>query len=200
MKILPVNTPSLLNLSAAMNNIKSTPSVSFTSNPQERRLAPFPPSTSAVPTPTQLQSQPAQINEPPIVYFTRPHTGDVGPVADSWRVRQGLVSNSPSQVNQTNNVSSFGGPVQPSLRSGPPRERNEYVSDVGDEGYESWSPENRRYESQEYMPGRNHSGPRSRMNSGWDYMPNNNNNNNRSRQRNSSGHGDRNWNGNRRWH
>jgi hypothetical protein len=89
--------------------------------------------------------------------------------------------------------------VQPSLRSGPPWERNEYVGDVGDEGYESWSPENRRYESQEYMPGRNHSGPRSRMNSGWDYMPSNNNNN-RSRQRNSSGHGDRNWNGNRRWH
>ncbi|KAJ6404235.1 hypothetical protein OIU84_012421 [Salix udensis] len=187
MKILPVNTPPSLNLSAAMNNIKSTPSVSFTSNP-ERQPFPFPPS-SALPTPTQLQSQPAQVNDPQIAYSSRPHAGDAGPVADSWRSRQGLASNSPSQANQINYVSSSGRPVQPSLQSGPPWERNEYV---GDEGYESWSPESRRNESQEHMPGRNHSGTRSRTNSGWDY--------NRSRQRNSSGHGDRNWNGNRRWH
>lgn len=109
---------------------------------------------------------------------------------DSWRVRQSLVSNSPSHVNQNNYVPPYGGPVQPRLRSGPPRERNEYL---GDEGFESWSPENSRFESQEYMSGRNYSG--ARTNSGWDYLPDN-----RSRQRNSSGYRDRNRNGNRRRH
>eukprot|EP00258_Populus_trichocarpa_P024685 XP_024440704.1 homeobox protein LUMINIDEPENDENS [Populus trichocarpa] len=196
MKNLPVNTPSLPNPSAAigpsmwvetMNNVKPAPSISLTSNPPERWPVPFPRSTSAVPAPTQLQSH---INEPPTVHSSWPHTGDVGPMRDSWRVRQSLVSNSPSHVNQNNYVPPYGGPVQPQLRSGPPRERNEYL---GDEGIESWSPENSRFESQEYMSGRNYSG--ARTNSGWDYLPDN-----RSRQRNSSGYRDRNRNGNRRRH
>ncbi|KAJ6972995.1 homeobox protein LUMINIDEPENDENS isoform X2 [Populus alba] len=192
MKNLPVNTPSLPNPSAAigpsmwvetMNNVKPAPSISLTSNPPERWPVPFPRSTSAVSAPTQLQSH---INEPPTVHSLWPHTGDVGPMRDSWRVRQSLVSNSPSRVNQNNYEPPYGGPVQPQLRSGPPRERNEYL---GDEGFESWSPENSRFESQEYMSGRNHSG--GRTNSGWDYLPDN-----RSRQRNSSGYRDRNRNGN----
>ncbi|XP_011033582.1 PREDICTED: homeobox protein LUMINIDEPENDENS-like isoform X2 [Populus euphratica] len=196
MKNLPVNTPSLPNPSDAigpsmwvetMNNLKPAPSISLTSNPPERWPVPFPRSTSAVPAPTQLQSH---INEPPTVYSSWPHAVDVGPMRDSWRVRQSLVSNSPSHVNQNNYVPPNGGPVQPQMRSGPPRERNEYL---GDEGFESWSPENSRFESQEYMSGRNYSG--ARTNSGWDYLPDN-----RSRQRNSSGYRDRNRNGNRRRH
>lgn len=191
MKNLPVNTPSLPNPSAAigpsmwvetMNNVKPAPSISLTSNPPERWPVPFSRSTSAVSAPTQLQSH---VNEPPTVHSSWPHTGDVGPMRDSWRVRQSLVSNSPSRVNQNNYEPPYGGPVQPQLRSGP-RERNEYL---GDEGFESWSPENSRFESQEYMSGRNHSG--GRTNSGWDYLPDN-----RSRQRNSSGYRDRNRNGN----
>ncbi|KAH8489209.1 hypothetical protein H0E87_024743 [Populus deltoides] len=193
MKNLPVNTPSRPNPSAAigpsmwvetMNNVKPAPSISLTSNPPERWPVPFPRSTSAVPAPTQLQSH---INEPPTVYSSWPHTSDVGPMRDSWRVRQSLASNSPSHVNQNNYVPPYGGPVQPQLRSGPPRERNEYV---GDEGFESWSPENSRFESQEYMSGRNYSG--ARTNTGWDYLPDN-----RSRHENSSGYRDRNRKGNR---
>lgn len=187
MENIPAKPPSLPSLSAASGpsmwvetmNLKPAQSISLTSNPPERRPVPFPRSTAAVPAPTQLQSQPSHISEPPTVYSSWPPTGDIGAVPDSRRVRQSLVSHPPSPVNQNNYVPPYGGPVQPQLRPGPPRERNEYL---GDEGFESWSPENSHFESQEYMSGRNHAG--ARMNSGWDCMPNK-----RSRQRNSSVYG-----------
>ena len=99
--------PSLPSLSAAtgpsmwvetMNNLKPAQSISLTSNPPERRPVPFTRSTAAVPATTLLQSQPSHINEPPTVYSSWPHTGDIGAVSDFWRVRQSLVSHPPSHV------------------------------------------------------------------------------------------------------
>ncbi|KAJ6674907.1 ZINC FINGER CCCH DOMAIN-CONTAINING PROTEIN 6-RELATED [Salix viminalis] len=174
MENIPAKPPSLPSLPAAsgpsmwvetMNNLKPAQSISLTSNPPERR----PVSISTVNS-CSSSSNTVQCLIP-------------------WRVRQSLVPHPPSRVNQNNCVPPYGGPVQPQLRSGPPRERNEYL---GDEGFESWSPENSHFESQEHMSGRNYSG--ARMNSGRDCLPNK-----RSRQRNSSVYGDRNRNGNGRW-
>ncbi|KAJ9171859.1 hypothetical protein P3X46_015166 [Hevea brasiliensis] len=195
-KNLPVISPNLHNFSATagpsvrietVNNVKPAPIVSFAMNTPDRQAVPFP---MPIATPTPAHSHPL-ISEPALVHSSRPSTGNMGSMPDSWRGRQGLATSSPSQVNRTNYDASLRGPVQPHLQSGPPWERNEYA---GDEGFESWSPENSPVRSPEYMHGRNYQG--SRMNPRWNYTPDN-----RSRQRNYSGNRDnnRNGNGNRRW-
>lgn len=191
-KNLPFSSHSLNNFSATagtsmrietVNNVKPVPSVSFPMNAPDRRQDSFP-MPIATPTPTRPHSL---VSEPAVVQAS---TGNLVSVPDSWRARQRLASTSASQVNQTNNDGMFRGSVQPQVRSGPPWERNEYK---GDEGFESWSPENSPGRSPEYMQGRNHTGS-GRINTGWKYTPDNG-----SRQQNHSGRWDHYRNGNRRW-
>ncbi|XWS76517.1 hypothetical protein CRYUN_Cryun01aG0183200 [Craigia yunnanensis] len=190
-----VNT--LTNLSAAagpslrvetMSNVKPAP-ISMTPNVPEKMHYSF--SMSPL-MPTLSRPQLPHASDPPLQthpYSSRPPVGNIGPMSDPWRARQSLASNPHSQSNQKNYNASFGGSVQPQLRSGPPREGNEYV---GNEGFESWSPENSPHRSSENVPGRNYLEPR--INSGWRYRPD------RSWQGNSPGYQDQNRQRNRRWH
>ncbi|XWS31685.1 hypothetical protein CRYUN_Cryun23aG0097100 [Craigia yunnanensis] len=195
---------SLTNLSAGagpslrvktMSNVKPAP-ISMTPNvPEKMRssfsLSPLMPKLSRPQTPSQLWPQLPHVSNPPLrtlLYSSRPTVGNIGPMSDPWKARQSLASNPCSQTNQNNYNALFGGSVQPQLRSGPPREGNEYVDN---EGFESWSPENSPNRSLEYVAGRNY--PEPRMNSGWSYRPDS------SWQGNSSGYRDQNRQGNRRW-
>ncbi|XVF21914.1 hypothetical protein REPUB_Repub12eG0129900 [Reevesia pubescens] len=197
---------SLRNLSAAagagsslrvqtMSNVKPAP-ISMTPNVPEKNhssfsMSPLMPTQSRPQSPPQLRPQLPHVSDPHLQthpFSSRPPVGNIGPMSDPWRARQSLASNPHSQANRNNYNALFGGSVQPQLRSGPPRERNEYV---GDEGFESWSPENSPNRSSEYVSGRNYLEPR--MNPGWSYRPD------RSRQGNSPGFRDQNRQGNRRW-
>ena len=193
---------SLTNLSAAagpslrvetMSNVKPA-RISMTPNVPEKMhssfsLSPLMPTLSR-PQTQQLQPQLPHVSDPLQMhpYSSRPPVGNIGPMSDPWRARQSLASNPHSQANQNNYNASFGGSVQPQIRSGPPREGNEYV---GNDGFESWSPENSPHRSSENVPGRNYLEPR--MNSGWRYRPD------RSWQGNSPVYRDQNRQGNRRW-
>ncbi|XVE73272.1 hypothetical protein DITRI_Ditri11bG0104000 [Diplodiscus trichospermus] len=195
---------SLTNISAAVGpslRVESTSSVKpapvcMTPNVQEKMhssfsVSPMMPTLTRPQTPPQPQTQLPHVSDPPMQthpYSSRPAVGNAGPMSDRWRGRQSLASNPHSQANQNNYNASFGGSVQPQLRSGPPREGNEYVSN---EGFESWSPENSPKRPSEYVPGRNYLEPR--MNSGWSYRPD------RSWQGNSPGYRGQNRQGNRRW-
>ncbi|KAK8636005.1 hypothetical protein V6N13_004715 [Hibiscus sabdariffa] len=99
-------------------------------------------------------------------YSTRPPVGNIGPISDPWRGGQSLGSNLHSQANQNNNNASlFRGSMRPHLRSDcPPREGNDYS---GNDGFESWSPDNSPNRSSEYGAGQNYMEPR--MNSGRSY-------------------------------
>ncbi|XWS36207.1 hypothetical protein CRYUN_Cryun20dG0065500 [Craigia yunnanensis] len=203
MKNLPLAN-NLTNLSAVaghssrigtMSNVKPAP-ISMTPNAPETlhssfSLSPLMPTLSRPQTPLQLWPQLAHVSDPPLQthpYSSRPPVGNIGPMSDPWRARQGLASNPHSQANQNNYGPPFGGSVQPQLRSGPPREGNEYV---GNEGFESWSPEHSPNRSSEYVQGRSY--PEPRMKSGWSYGPN------KSWQRYSPGYEDQNRQGNRKW-
>ncbi|KAK8499508.1 hypothetical protein V6N12_011593 [Hibiscus sabdariffa] len=132
--------------------------------------SPLMPTLSQRQTPQQLQPQPPHAYDPLQThpYSTRPPVGNIGPKSDPWRGRHGLDSSVHSQVNQNNYnaSSSFGGSIQPQLRSGrPPREGNEYS---GNDGFESWSPDNSPNRSSEYATGQNYREPR--MNSGRSHI------------------------------
>ncbi|KAH1108057.1 hypothetical protein J1N35_011825 [Gossypium stocksii] len=147
--------------------------------------SPLMPTLTQRQTPAQLQPQVPHASDP---YSTRPPVGNLGPMPDPWRGRQSLGSNLHSQANQNNyNASSFGGSMHPQLRTDPPREGKEYA---GNEGFESWSPDNSPNRSSEYVAGRNYMEPR--MNSGWNYRADR-----PSWQGNSSGYRDPNRQGNR---
>ncbi|EEF41619.1 Homeobox protein LUMINIDEPENDENS, putative [Ricinus communis] len=191
---LPMNTPHARNFLAGssvrvetVNHVQPAQSVSYAMNTPERQpvSSPLPPS---LPITTRAHPQTHLVSDPVHVHQS---TGNMGSMPESWRSRQLVASNSVSQVNQTNyDASSFRGPAQPQVRPGPPWERNEYM---GNDGFESWSPENSPSRSPEYMPGRNYPGPGT--NPGWNYNPDN-----RARQRDyNSGHRDQTRNGNRRW-
>ncbi|XP_050367171.1 homeobox protein LUMINIDEPENDENS [Argentina anserina] len=115
------------------------------------------------PQPVQRQNH---YSESP--YFSKPPTVKHGlPLSDSWRSdRQGLPSNYRYLENQNQyyNAPSYGGPLQQQaqLRSGPPYEGSEYMSNGG--GFESWSPpEDSPARNAEYnMYGRNAYGPADR--------------------------------------
>ncbi|GMI73769.1 luminidependens [Hibiscus trionum] len=154
--------------------------------------SPLMPTLSQRQTPQQLQPQPHHAYDPLQThpYLTRPPVGNIGPMSDPWRGRQSLDSNLHSQVNQNNYnaSSSFGGSMQPQLRSGrPPREGNEYASN---DGFESWSPENSPNRPSEFVEGRNYMEPG--MNSGRSYRADRT-----SWQGHSSGYKDQNRQGNR---
>ncbi|KAK8614570.1 hypothetical protein V6N13_068370 [Hibiscus sabdariffa] len=81
-------------------------------------------------------------------YSTRPPVGNIGPTSDPWRGGQSLGSNLHSQANQNNNnASSFRGSMRPHLRE-------------GNDGFESWSPDNSPNRSSEYGAGQNYMEPR----------------------------------------
>ncbi|TYI68449.1 hypothetical protein E1A91_D08G089600v1 [Gossypium mustelinum] len=165
-------------------NVK-TAAISMAPHIPEKVHTSFSPSP-LMPTLTQLQPQVPHASDP---YSTRPPVGNLGPMPDPWRGRQSLGSNLHSQANQNNyNASSFGGSMHPQLRTDPPREGKEYA---GNEGFESWSPDNSPNRSSEYVAGRNYMEPR--MNSGWNYRADR-----PSWQGNSSGYRDPNRQGNRR--
>ncbi|KAK8283341.1 hypothetical protein V6Z12_D08G088000 [Gossypium hirsutum] len=165
-------------------NVK-TAAISMAPHIPEKVQTSFSPSP-LMPTLTQLQPQVPHASDP---YSTRPPVGNLGPMPDPWRGRQSLGSNLHSQANQNNyNASSFGGSMHPQLRTDPPREGKEYA---GNEGFESWSPDNSPNRSSEYVAGRNYMEPR--MNSGWNYRADR-----PSWQGNSSGYRDPNRQGNRR--
>ncbi|OMO63761.1 hypothetical protein CCACVL1_22294 [Corchorus capsularis] len=176
------NTSSLTSLSAAgrpplrvetMTSMKPVP-VSMTPNAPEKlhssySMSPLMPTLSRPQTPPQLRPQLPHVTDPSLQthpYSSRPLVGNIGTMSDPWRARQGLASNPYPQTNQNNYNASFGGSMQPQLRSGPPWEGNEYV---GNDGFESWSPDNSPNRSSEHVPGRNYLEPR--MNPGWNYRP-----------------------------
>ncbi|XVF72570.1 hypothetical protein PTKIN_Ptkin12aG0131600 [Pterospermum kingtungense] len=182
---------SLTNLSAAagpslrvetISNVVPSP-ISVKPNVAEKvhtsfSMSPLMPTLSRPQTPQQLQPQLPHVSDPPLqthLFSTRPQVENIGPMSDPWRTRQRLASNPHSQNNYN---ASFGGYV-----SG-----NEYV---GNEGFESWSPENSPNMSSQYVSGRNYQEPR--MNSGWSYRPD------RSWVGNSGGYQDQNRQANRRW-
>lgn len=212
MKNLPISNACLPNISAAagpsvrvehINNLKVA---AMPVNASEKQPTSYSMS-SLMPTQTRSHKQPQQ----PLVSDYRHVTpqyiptstsrlpmGNVGPVSDSWRASQQMASNPHYQANQNNYNASFGGgPVrQPQLLSGLPGDGNSFV---GNDGFESWSPENSPTRQPEYMSRRNLQDPVT--DSGLSYRPE------RSRQWNSSGyqevrdhnkHGDRNWRGRRR--
>ncbi|XP_022758039.1 LOW QUALITY PROTEIN: homeobox protein LUMINIDEPENDENS-like [Durio zibethinus] len=195
---------SLTNLSAAAgpslrvgtrSNVKPA-SISMTPNVPEKMhssfsMSPLMPTQSRPQMPPQLRPQQPHVSDPPLqthLYSSRPPVGNISPMSDPWRARQSLASNPHSQANQNNYNASFGGPVQPQLLSGLLGEGNEYV---GNEGFESWSPENSPKRSSEHVQGRNYLEPG--MNSAWTYRPD------RSWQGNSPEYRDQNRQGNRRW-
>ncbi|KAK0582114.1 hypothetical protein LWI29_021628 [Acer saccharum] len=144
-------------------------------------------SPSLLHTSTRSQAQPQHPHMSDPMHFTpqynsRPPAGNLGPVSDSWRASQGSASIPRYQANPNNYNASFGSPVQqPQLLSGPSRGRNKYV---GNDGFESWSPEHSPTRQSEYMS------------PGMSYRPD------RSRQWNSPGYQDvqdHNKHGNKRW-
>ena len=115
--------------------------------------------------------------------------GNLGPVPDSWRGRQGLASN---PLNQNNYNLPVGGALQHPPLTAPSRERNEYVFE---DDFETWSPEGSPSRTPEYMLG-GHNPLEPRMSSGRNYGPERL----RHQHRNSSGYRDHNNKyGNRRW-
>uniref|UniRef100_A0A2P2L5A0 Homeobox domain-containing protein n=4 Tax=Rhizophora mucronata TaxID=61149 RepID=A0A2P2L5A0_RHIMU len=172
------------------------PSTSFTMNTPERRGVAFPlqglsPTLTPVPMPGSIRSQmqPPHMTEPQPMYLSRSSAGNVGPMPDSWMAGRGLPSHAQSRASQHNYGPSVGGPVQIQMRLGPRGEKNEFV---GNEVFESWSPENSPSRSSDYIPGRNTMGPR--LNSGWEFIPDN-----RSMPQNIPRHGGRNRHEDRRW-
>lgn len=173
MKNLPNASPSYI------SNVKAAP---MHINAPERQPVSHPSST-LIPTSArsqpQLQPQQPHMSNPTHVaslYPSRQPMGNSGPASESWQASQRLASNSRYQVNQNNYNGSFGGPMQRrQVLSGPPRERNGYA---GNDGFESWSPDNSPTRPPEYEPRRNLQEPR--MNSGWSNGPD------RSRQWNTS--------------
>ncbi|GAV83362.1 hypothetical protein CFOL_v3_26810 [Cephalotus follicularis] len=152
-----------------------------TGHASERRF----PCSPSLPVQTKAQ-QPPFMSNPSHNY--RPPVGNLGPVYDSWEIRQGLVLNPRSHANQNNYNASYTRPVPSQMMSNPPWEGD---GNVVDGGFESWSPENSPTRSAIYTPESNSVEPR--MNFGWNYRPD------RSRQRNSAGYRDNNWPGNGRW-
>ncbi|KAJ8749570.1 hypothetical protein K2173_026219 [Erythroxylum novogranatense] len=184
MKNATVTIHSIENYSTAREetskHIRPSPTLPFAANPPEIRSIAFPlsptptPTAAQMSTPVRSSSCLARITEQPVVYSSRLPTADVGQVPDCWRSRQGgLTLNSLSRANQSNHDASFGRALQPQIPSLPSWDRNEHL---GDEVFESWSPENSPDNLSDQRPGRNYPGRRS--NSGWEYMPDN-----RSRQR-----------------
>ncbi|ESR57502.1 hypothetical protein CICLE_v100186171mg, partial [Citrus x clementina] len=173
MKNLPNASPSYI------SNVKAAP---MHINAPERQPVSHP-SPTLIPTSArsqpQLQPQQPHMSNPTHVaslYPSRQPMGNSGPASESWQASQRLASNSRYQVNQNNYNGSFGGPMQRrQVLSGPPRERNGYA---GNDGFESWSPDNSPTRPPEYEPRRNLQEPR--MNSGWSNGPD------RSRQWNTS--------------
>ncbi|XP_065861299.1 homeobox protein LUMINIDEPENDENS [Euphorbia lathyris] len=163
----------------AMDNVKTAASLHLA--PERRQVSLSLSSTMPMSTPNRSYSRTPLTPEP--MHSSRQSTGNIGSMPESWRARQGLASNLQSRVNQNNHETSFRGALQAR------RERNEYI---GEEGFESWSPENSPGRSPENMPGRNYTGGRS--NGGGNYTHDNG-----SRQRNFDNHRDHNWNGNRRF-
>ncbi|XVF72565.1 hypothetical protein PTKIN_Ptkin12aG0131500 [Pterospermum kingtungense] len=165
-------------------NAMTSPNVEFSNHglqsnpPASVSVSPLIPTLSRPQTPQELRPQVPHVSDPPLpthLFSTRPQVENIGPTSDPWRARQRLASNPHSQNNYN---TSFGGYV-----SG-----NEYV---GNEGFESWSPENSPNRSTQYASGRNYQEPR--MKSGWSYRPD------RSWQGNSGGYQDQNRQANRRW-
>lgn len=149
-----------------------------------------------LPRPTRplTQQQPSSML-PPEPQLPLHHTmpmGNLGPVPDSWRGRQGLASN---PLNQNNYNLPVGGALQHPPLTAPSRERNEYVFE---DDFETWSPEGSPSRTPEYMLG-GHNPLEPRMSSGRNYGPERL----RHQHRNSSGYRDHNNkygnNGNRRW-
>ncbi|XAR61293.1 hypothetical protein NMG60_11034943 [Bertholletia excelsa] len=140
--------------------------------PELQPVAAFPPAVS-LPTPTPLPAR----SQPPEPLLS----------AHSRRATQGLASNSHLQINQNNHNAFLGGPMQPPLQLGHPRDRGDLV---GEPAFESWSPERSPISSSEHLPGWNH--PEPRMSLGHNYRselgPS------RSRPWNSSGYRDRDYN------
>ncbi|KAK2649382.1 hypothetical protein Ddye_016871 [Dipteronia dyeriana] len=196
---LSINSPIIHNQASemhlAMNNNLSAaagPSMRIDIMQAQERQPVFS-SPSLLHTSTRSQGQPQHPHMSDPMHFTpqytsRPPAGNLGPVSDSWRASQGSASIPRYQANPNNYNASFGGPVQqPLLLSGPSRGRNKYV---GNDGFESWSPEHSPTRPSEYMSGRNFQEP------GMSCRPD------RSRQWNSSGHQDvqdHNKHGNKRW-
>ncbi|KAL5862942.1 hypothetical protein ACOSQ3_000456 [Xanthoceras sorbifolium] len=192
---LPITGTSLPNLSAvaghsmSIDGINSAKAAPISIHAPERQ--PVFSSPSLLPT-SRSQAQPRQQPHmsdhmhvtPP--YTSRPTVGTLGPVSDSWRASHASASIPRHQANPNNYNAPFGGPVQqPPLVPGPPRGRNKYV---GNDGFESWSPEHSPTGPSEYMSGRIFQEP------SMSYRPD------RSRQWNSPGYQDHNKHGNRRWH
>ncbi|RVX20545.1 Homeobox protein LUMINIDEPENDENS [Vitis vinifera] len=116
-----------------------------------------------LPRPTRplTQQQPSSMlpPEPPHpLHHTMP-MGNLGPVPDSWRGRQGLASN---PLNQNNYNLPVGGALQHPPLTAPSRERNEYVFE---DDFETWSPEGSPSRTPEYMLG-GHNPLEPRMSSG----------------------------------
>lgn len=192
MKNLPLAN-NLTNLSAAAGN--SLQVGTMTPNAPDKMHSKF--SQSPLMSTLSPQLRPQQlpnVSDPSHqmhLYSSRPPMrNNIGAMADPWRAGQSLASNPHSQANQNNYNPPFGGSMQPRLRSGPPREGNEYV--VGNEGFESWSPENSPNRHLDYVQGRNYLEPG--MNSRWSYGSN------RSWRGSSPGYQDQNRQGNRKWH
>ncbi|KAL5795538.1 hypothetical protein ACOSQ2_000358 [Xanthoceras sorbifolium] len=194
MNNLPITGTSLRNLSAAaghsmqIDGINSAKAAPISMHASERQ--PVFSSPSLLPT-SRSQAQPRQQPHmsdhmhvtPP--YTSRPTVGTLGTVSDSWRASHAPASIPRYQANPNNYNASFGGPVQqPQLVPGPPRGRNKYV---GNDGFESWSPEHSPTRPSEYMSGRSFQEP------SMSYRPD------RSRQWNSPGYQDHNKHGNKRW-
>lgn len=180
-----VQTKAMKNLPNAstsyISNVKAAP---MHINAPERQPVSYPLSTfmpTSARSQPQLQPQQPHMSDPTHVaslYPSRQPKGNSGPASESWQASQRLASNSRYQVNQNNYNGSFGGPMQRRhVLSGPPSERNGYVSN---DGFESWSPDSSPTRPSEYEPRRNLQEPR--MNSGWSNGPD------RSRQWNTSGH------------
>ncbi|KAK4847485.1 hypothetical protein QYF36_002416 [Acer negundo] len=176
---LSINSPIIHNQASemhlAMNNNLSAAALRIDIMQAQERQPVF----SSLHASTRSQAQPQHPHMSDPMHFTpqytsRPPAGNLGPVSDSWRASQGPRY----QANPNNYNASFGSPVQqPQLVSGPSRGRNKYV---GNDGFESWSPEHSPTRPSEYMS----------------YRPD------RSRQWNSPGYQDvqdHNKHGNKRW-
>ncbi|TXG63491.1 hypothetical protein EZV62_010485 [Acer yangbiense] len=171
---LSINSPIIHNQASEMhlamnNNLSSAaagPSMRIDiMQAQERQPVFSSPSLLHASTRSQAQPQHPHMSDP--MHFTpqytsRPPAGNLGPVSDSWRASQGSTSIPRYQANPNNYNASFGSPVQqPQLLSGPSRGRNKYV---GNDGFESWSPEHSPTRPSEYMsPGMSYRPDRSRQ-------------------------------------
>ena len=158
---------------------------SFVLNAAERGQIPLPVNAP--------ERRPNSFPEPPRPLHHTIPIGNLGPVPDSWRGRQGFASN---PLNQNN----YNSPARGTVLTAPPRERNEYAFE-GE--FETWSPEGSPSRTPDYnmimLGGHNPLEPR--MSSGRNHPPPDRL---RYQHRTSSGYRDYNIikhgnNGNRRW-